>query len=123
MKFSHILEQSPRDWETTMHQNLVLKIFILFMTFSPGLETNDTLQCSSDSFPHMVTYILCVENCEKLHFDAWLSPNHGETVLECEKMLWTQDLRVQHMYDGMYYTSSHISGKGVQFLILLHCLC
>ena len=27
MTFSHILEQSPRDWETTMHQNLVLTIF------------------------------------------------------------------------------------------------
>ena len=26
MKCSYILEQSPRDWETTMHQNVVLKI-------------------------------------------------------------------------------------------------
>ena len=31
----------------------------------------------------MVTYILCVDN-------------RGETVLECEKITWTQDLRVQH---------------------------
>ena len=101
MKFSYILEQSPRDWEITMHQNLVLTIFhtkiyvtmrgklsephfdvllfsnpgdkvqkarktmgqicttvlIIFMTFSPRLETNDTLQFSSESFPRMVTYI------------------------------------------------------------------
>ena len=38
--------------------------FLLFITFSPWLETNDTLQCSSDSFPWMVTVILCVENCQ-----------------------------------------------------------
>ena len=45
-------------------------ICLLFMTFSPRLKTNYTLQCSSDSFPRMVTYILCVENCQKPHFDA-----------------------------------------------------
>ena len=27
MKCSYILEQSPRDWETTLRQNLVLTIF------------------------------------------------------------------------------------------------
>ena len=27
MKFSHVLERSPRDWETTMHQNVVLAFF------------------------------------------------------------------------------------------------
>ena len=27
MTFFHILEQSPRGWETTMRQNVVLKIF------------------------------------------------------------------------------------------------
>ena len=27
MHFSHILEQSPRNWETTMRQNVVLTIF------------------------------------------------------------------------------------------------
>ena len=44
--------------------NICPIIFLLFMTFSPRLETNDTLQCSSDSFPRMVTYILCVDNCQ-----------------------------------------------------------
>ena len=39
-------------------------IFLLFMTFSPQLETNDKLRCSSDSFPRMVTCILCVENVQ-----------------------------------------------------------
>ena len=27
IKFSHILEQCPRDWETTMRPNVVLTIF------------------------------------------------------------------------------------------------
>ena len=27
MKFSHVLERSPQDWETTMHQNAVLAFF------------------------------------------------------------------------------------------------
>ena len=33
-------------------------IVLLFMTFSPLLESNDTLQCTSDNFPCMVTYTL-----------------------------------------------------------------
>ena len=37
-------------------------VFLHFMTFLPRLETNDALQCSSDSFPRMVIYNLCVEN-------------------------------------------------------------
>ena len=40
-------------------------VFLLFMTFSLPLETNNTLQCSSESFTSMVTYILCVENYQK----------------------------------------------------------
>ena len=39
-------------------------VFLLFMTFFQQLETSDALQCSSDSFPRMVIYILCVENCQ-----------------------------------------------------------
>ena len=105
MKFSPIIEQSSRDWETTVCQYVALTVshtqihvimsrklsephlevllfsnpgekvwnaketmeqicptfFLHFMTFSPQLETNNALQCRSDSFPHMVLYILCVE--------------------------------------------------------------
>ena len=39
-------------------------VFLHFMIFSLRLETNDTLQCSSDSLPHMVINILFVENCQ-----------------------------------------------------------
>ena len=39
-------------------------LFLHFMTFSQQLETNYALQCSSDSFPRMVIYILFVENCQ-----------------------------------------------------------
>ena len=68
------------------------KVFLHFMISSLRIETNDALQCSSDSFPHMLIHILCVQ-----HFDADLSRNCEETVLQCEKIAWTQDLRVQHM--------------------------
>ena len=109
IKFSHILEQFPRDWETTMHRNVVLTIsthkiyvtmrgklselrynvslvsnrgqkvmkrrkimgqicpiaFLAFLTFFTGLENNQTSKFGFDNFPRMVTYILCVENCQK----------------------------------------------------------
>ena len=77
MKLSYIQEQSPRNWETSMGWNVVLTIFhtspcvencqnhTFIFHFSPilRLETNNTLQCSSDSFLGMVTYILCLESC------------------------------------------------------------
>ena len=33
----------------------------------------------------------------ELHFDAYLLPNPGETVLNCHKVSWTQDLKVKHI--------------------------
>ena len=39
--------------------------FLLFWTFSLRLENKGTLKCSSDSFPHMVTYMLGGGNCQK----------------------------------------------------------
>ena len=57
------------------------KVFLHFMTFSLRLETNVALQNSSDSFPHMVIYILCVEKCQNYISTHSLSPNPGETVL------------------------------------------
>ena len=39
--------------------------FLAFLTFSPGLEDNQTSKYGSDSFPHNVTYILSVEECQK----------------------------------------------------------
>ena len=35
-----------------------------FRTFSPRLENNDTLKCSSDSFAHTLRYVVNVENCQ-----------------------------------------------------------
>ena len=35
----------------------------IFRTFSPQLENNDTLKCSSDSFAHTLRYVNNVENC------------------------------------------------------------
>ena len=35
----------------------------IFRTFSPQLENNDTLKCSSDSFAHTLIYVVNVANC------------------------------------------------------------
>ena len=69
---------------------------LAFWTFSPRLENNQTSKCGSDSFQCMVTYTLCVKSCQ--NYILMLSPNCGETVLECMKISWTQDLRVQQMH-------------------------
>ena len=42
----------------------VHNMFSHFRTVSPGLGSNYASKCSSASFPRMVTYILCVENCQ-----------------------------------------------------------
>ena len=39
-------------------------VFLAFQIFFPGLENNKTSQCDSESFPSIVTYILCLENCQ-----------------------------------------------------------
>ena len=39
-------------------------VFLAFLIFSPGLENSQISKFGSDSFPRMVTYILCVENCQ-----------------------------------------------------------
>ena len=42
------------------------------------------------------------------HFDAYLSPNPGETVPKREKTSWTQDLRVKHIQDEIGYEDREI---------------
>ena len=36
----------------------------IFRTFSPQLENNNTLKCSSDSFAHTLRYVVNTENCQ-----------------------------------------------------------
>ena len=68
--------------------------FLACLTFSPGLENNQALKWCSDSFPPMMTYILCVENCQnyilihsclpiagRLFQDVWKF--HGHRITEC----------------------------------------
>ena len=38
-------------------------VFLVFQTFSPGLENKEISKCLSERFPCMVTYILSAENC------------------------------------------------------------
>ena len=56
-------------------------VFLAIQIFPPGLENNETSKCGTDSFPRMMTYMLCVEKLSELHFDTQLSPNCEETVL------------------------------------------
>ena len=65
-------------WRKTVGQICPI-VFLAFQTFSPGLENNKTSKCGSESFPRMMTYILCVENCQ-----SYILTHR------------TQDLRVQH---------------------------
>ena len=39
-------------------------VFLAIQTFSPGMENKEPSKCGSESFPRMMTYILCVENCQ-----------------------------------------------------------
>ena len=40
-------------------------VFLAFQTFSPGLVKNEETKCGSENFSRTVTYILCVEKCQK----------------------------------------------------------
>ena len=52
-------------WRKTVGQ-IYPMIFLAFQTFSPGLENNETPKFGFESFPRMVMYMLCVENCQRL---------------------------------------------------------
>ena len=64
--FDVLLFSNPGDsvWKAkkTMGQ-ICPTLFLHLMTLSPRLENKNVFQCSSDSLPCMVIYILCVENC------------------------------------------------------------
>ena len=55
--------ENVMKWWKTVGQICPI-VFLAFKTFSSGLENNKTSKCDSESFPTMVTYILCVENCQ-----------------------------------------------------------
>ena len=59
--FSDCGEKVQTPWQTK--GQICPIVFSTFYDFSPRLENKDTVQISSDSFPRLVTYILCVENC------------------------------------------------------------
>ena len=62
MKYSYILEQSPRDWETTMRTNLVPTIFHTLNVPMRG-------------------------KLSELHCNVLLVFNRGEKVLKCRKTM------------------------------------
>ena len=71
-------------------------VFLIFRKFSPRLENIDIWQCSFDNFPYDIYFMY--GKVLELYFDAWLSSNSGDTVLEWTHILWYQDLRVQHIH-------------------------
>ena len=60
-------------------------VFLHFMTFSPRLETNYALQCSYDSLPHMVMYILCVEIVRTTFGRIVVTQSQGDCSIMWEK--------------------------------------
>ena len=67
-----------------------------------GTNLSHSFPCFSNLLPgigefstHGDIYFVCGKLSE-LHFDAKLSPNPGGTVLKCQNISWTQDLRVKH---------------------------
>ena len=59
-------EKQGKLWKNLSHS------FPCFSNLLPGLEKNETSMCGSESFPCMVTYIFCVENCQNyMAMAAW----------------------------------------------------
>ena len=65
-------------------------VCIPFMTFSPRLEKNNMYQCSSDSFPCIVTYFLCVKNCQIYIFMHSCLPIAGRLFYNVRKFYVTR---------------------------------
>ena len=53
----------------------------MIRTFSPGLENNDTLKCSSINFPGNIKYFSISAKLLEIHFNVLLFSNQGEKVL------------------------------------------
>ena len=142
--YFHIIEHSPRNWKTTVCQNVALTVFhtqiichhawkthrttlwcifalqsrgdglkstenyetdlfhsfLYFMTFSLQLETNNAFQYSSDSFPRMVIFILCVESFQNYILRIFVSQLQGDYSIMWENFMdtgsesWTYLLQV-----------------------------
>ena len=70
-------------------------VFLAFQIFSPELEKNKTSKCYSESFPCIMTYILCVGNCQSYILTSSCFPIagslfyivrkfHGPRISECK---------------------------------------
>ena len=78
-------EKQGKLWD-----RFVPQFFHHFMTFSPWLETNVALQCSSDSFSHMLIYILCLENCQNYISMHSCLPIVGRLFYNMRKLHWSR---------------------------------
>ena len=93
-------------------------VFLAFQTFSPELENKETSKYGSESFPYMVTYILCVENCQnfilthsclpiagKLFYNV--KKFHGPRIWECNINISMHTRRVKTV-DCPFIKSTHL---------------
>ena len=117
MTFLYVLSQSPCDWWTPIHPNLVLTIFhtqniyhhvcntvrttfwyiVVLQSRGPSplqLENNNWIIVVLTIFRHVDTCVVCRKLSEP-NLYALVSSNRGETVLECMTILCNQDLRMQ----------------------------
>ena len=72
------------NWRKTVGQICPI-VFLAFQTFSPGFENNHTLKCGSESFPRIMTYILCVEKCQSYIFTHGCVPIAGKLFYNVRK--------------------------------------
>ena len=56
----------------------------LIMTSSPGLENNDILEWSSNSFPGTTSMSGCLHNCQKYILKSCCSPIQGQGAKMCK---------------------------------------
>ena len=61
-------------------EHIGLKVFLLFRTFSPGLENNNTLKCNSESFPTTAISGYCWKFLEP-DFILLFSPTSGDKII------------------------------------------
>ena len=87
---------APCDHLCCTLRSWVQQIVMQFRTFSPQLEDNDTLKCSSDSFPHWPHISGCVQNCQN-----YISMYHCSPI--AERRSWKSVPNLSHIYVLMLY--------------------
>ena len=98
--FKGLLFSNPGDKVLILDESrgqICPKVVHLFMTLSPGLKKNNSLKCWSNIFPWSPDIHGHVGKISKQHFSVWSSSNPGDKFINFVDILWSKDLRVEHM--------------------------